>query len=241
MSTAEKKRILLVEDEPNLAFSLNFNLQAEGYEVLPATTGTAAIDMFEKAGPFDLILLDVMLPEMDGFEVARKIRSTDGKTGILMLTALSDNESKINGLEAGVDDYITKPFHLAELLLRVKRMLERADLFASSANTPAAANGAQFEAGPIVLNTESLFLKTETGEYQVTALECDILTEFLNNPGRVLSREHLLRQVWGVRGDVETRTVDNFIARLRKYLEPDPAKPQYLKSVRGRGYQLELS
>lgn len=236
---SQKKRILLVEDQPNLAFSLNFNLQAEGYEVVPATTGTSAVELFQVAGPFDLILLDVMLPEMDGFEVAKRVRQGDSRTGILMLTALSDNESKINGLESGVDDYITKPFHLQELLLRIKRMLARSDLFKAGINSQALGEGASLELGPIKLNTENLVLKTSTGEYQVTALEADILSEFMRNAGRVLSREHLLRQVWGVRGDVETRTVDNFIARLRKYIELDPASPRHLQSVRGRGYRLD--
>ncbi len=228
-----KKRILLVEDEPNLAFNLQFNLQTEGYEVVPAVDGAIAVEKFDHAGPFDLVILDVMLPELSGIEVARHIRTRDDQTHILMLTALGKEDDRLKGLEAGADDYITKPFHLKELLLRVRRMVRRAQYF----------HGVQESSrilhfGPFELDTELLQLNAPSGGHSLTAMEADVLKEFMMNPTRVLSREHLLDTVWGVKGDVETRTVDNFIVRLRRYLEKDPANPKFLISVRGRGYRL---
>lgn len=232
-----KKRILLVEDEPNLAFNLQFNLQAEGYDVVPAVDGLIATKKFDGDGPFDLVILDVMLPEMNGFEVAGHIRSRDDQTQILMLTALGKEEDRLRGFEAGVDDYITKPFHLKEFLLRVKRMMRRSGYFQPPEGTAAVATHL-VRCGPFELDVDLLTLKSPHGDATLTALEADILKEFMNNPNRVLSRQHLLDTVWGMKGDIETRTVDNFIVRLRRYLEPDPTTPRYLVSVRGRGYRL---
>lgn len=232
--TENRKRILLVEDEPNLAFHLQFNLQAEGFDVMPAVDGQIAIRMFDREGPFDLVILDVMLPELNGFEVAKHIRSKDDQTHILMLTALGREEDRLRGFEAGVDDYITKPFHLPEFLMRVKRMIRRAEHFAPTEDK---SSDHVIVCGPFRLNIESNSLQTPTGQHTLTALETDVLKEFMQHPGRVLSRQQLLDTVWGMKGDIETRTVDNFIARLRKYLEADPSNPQYLISVRGRGYR----
>ena len=234
-----KKRILLVEDEPNLAFNMNFNLQAEGYEVVPAVDGQIAIAKFNREGPFDLVILDVMLPEVSGFGVAEHIRSRDDQTHILMLTALGKEEDRLRGFEAGADDYVTKPFHLQEFLLRVRRMIKRSQYFQPPpAADDVATAGHILRYGSFQLNTELLQLSSPTGQHTLTALEADILREFMSNPKRVLSRQHLLDSVWGMKGDIETRTVDNFIVRLRRYLETDPTKPQHLISVRGRGYRL---
>ncbi len=236
-----KRRILLVEDEPNLAFQLGFNLQAEGYDVVPAVDGQIAVDKFGKDGPFDLIILDVMLPELNGFEVARYVRDRDDQTQILMLTALGKEEDRLRGFEAGVDDYITKPFHLQEFLLRVKRMMRRAGFFEKPADLPAAGDllpPNMIHCGPFELDTDLLQLKAPHGAFSLTALETDILKEFMRNPRKVLSRQYLLDTVWGMKGDIETRTVDNFVVRLRRYLEPDPGNPRFLISVRGRGYRL---
>jgi DNA-binding response OmpR family regulator len=231
-----KRKILVVEDEPNLAFNLQLNLKAEGYDVVLAADGQAALDRFSDSGPFDLIILDVMLPEVSGIEVAKKIRGRDDQTHILMLTALGKEDDRLRGFEAGVDDYITKPFHLKELLMRVKRMVQRAQYFQPHADTAPESPILKF--GPFELDTELLQLKAPGGGFTLTAMEADVLKEFMQNPKRVLSREHLLDAVWGMKGDIETRTVDNFIVRLRRYLETDPANPKYLLSVRGRGYRL---
>jgi DNA-binding response OmpR family regulator len=230
--TESKKRILLVEDEPNLAFNLEFNLKAESFEVLHASDGHMAIEAYSHHGPFDLIVLDVMLPEVSGFEVAKFIRTRDDQTQILMLTALGQEEDRLRGFEAGVDDYITKPFNLKEFLLRVRRMIRRSQYFLRESHHPCV-----LRVGPFELDTELLQLTSPTGRHTLTALETDILKEFMSHPNRVLSREHLLETVWGMRGDIETRTVDNFIVRLRRYIEVNPSDPQYLKSIRGRGYR----
>lgn len=245
--TEQKKKILLVEDEPHLAFNLQLNLQAEGYDVVLATDGQTAVDLFKSESPFDLIILDAMLPELDGFAVARRIRGDDDQTHILMLTALGREEDRVRGFEAGIDDYITKPFHLQEMLLRVKRMIRRSSYFNQASekfdDIPKATEKTEnkpelIRCGPFELHTGRLELQSLTGTHSVTAMETDILREFLLHPDQVLSREYLLDRVWGMKGDIETRTVDNFIVRLRRYLEPNPSRPQYLISVRGRGYRL---
>lgn len=233
----QKKRILLVEDEPHLAFNIEFNLQSEGFEVIPAITGNIALQKFRECGPFDLIVMDIMIPEVNGLEVTKIIRSVDNRTGILILTAMSSEDDIINGLEAGADDYLTKPFQLREFLLRVRRMAERSRLFTSDhANNP---KESIIRTQAFVLDQENLVLKARNETFALTVLEAKLLNEFYNNRGKVLSREYLLRKVWGLNGNVETRTVDNFILRLRKYIEYDPSKPLYLKSVRGRGYRFE--
>ena len=231
-----KKRILLVEDEPNLAFQLSFNLQAEGYEVIPAVDGMIAVKKFGGEGPFDLIILDVMLPELNGFEVTKHVRGQDDQTQILMLTALGKEDDRLRGFEAGVDDYVTKPFHLQEFLLRVKRMMRRSTFFEK--RQAGAVADSVIRCGPFELDTNLLQLRAPHGAFSLTALETDILKEFMINPQKVLSRQYLLDTVWGMKGDIETRTVDNFVVRLRRYLEPDPHNPRYLVSVRGRGYRL---
>lgn len=232
--THAQRRILLVEDEPNLAFNLEFNLQAEGYTVVHANTGKQALDFYLEQGPFCLILLDVMLPEMNGYEVANTIRSQDRRTQILMLTARAAEADIIQGLETGVDDYMTKPFSFKELLLRVNRMAARSELFAKE-NT--VEQGEYLRFGDVRWNAANLELESPKGRFILTVLEAQVLAEFLTHPNTILSRKFLLQQVWGVRGNVETRTVDNFVMRLRKYIEDNPADPQYLKSIRGRGYK----
>lgn len=237
MTDIPKKKILLVEDEPNLAFNLQFNLQAEGYEVVPAVNGLIAVEKFKQDSAFDLIILDVMLPELDGFGVAKEVRKIDDQIHILMLTAMGREEDRLKGFNIGVDDYITKPFHLKELLLRVKRMVKRAEHFVPS---DVESTSSKHVFGPFTLRSDLLQLETPRGTTAITAMESDILKEFINSPNQVLSRQTLLDRVWGMKGDVETRTVDNFIVRLRKHLEVDPGNPVYLVSVRGRGYRLTM-
>jgi DNA-binding response OmpR family regulator len=229
-----RKKILLVEDEAHLAFTLQFNLQEEGYEVIPAVNGLIALEKFQQMSPFDVIILDIMIPEMDGFQVAKQIRLQDKKIGILMLTARATDEDRLRGLKLGADDYITKPFHLQELLMRVARMAQRSELFSASSSP----SSGRLQYGPFELNSDDLTLNGPEGEQVLTVLEADILKEFIINKNKVLSRDHLLDQVWGLRGDIETRTVDNFVARLRKLIEDDPSQPKRLISVRGRGYKL---
>ncbi len=223
-------KILLVEDEINLARPLQFNLEQEGYEVFCTASGKKAVER-HAAEPFNLIILDVMIEEMDGFEVARQIRQRDQKLPILMLTARSAEQDRIQGLEIGADDYMVKPFHLRELLLRVQRMLQRADWYAGRPRPRR-----EIEVAGYKVNLEDLTGSGPRGALQITALEASLLEVLTAEPNRVLSRAELLKRVWGYQSDIETRTVDNFIVRLRRYFEEEPEQPRYFVSVRGRGY-----
>ncbi|RKX83906.1 MAG: DNA-binding response regulator [Spirochaetes bacterium] len=236
MATIKKKntaedpdRILLIEDEDSLAIGLAYNLLEEGYEVKVAKDGKLALEIF-KEGEFDLIILDIMLPYIDGFEVARRIRSVSEQIPILMLTAKGGVNDRIKGLEIGADDYLVKPFHLDELLLRVKGMIKRKRWYRKSRETRI------FRFGDIIVNFDTLECKTLKGEVKLTVQEALLLRFFIENRGRLLSRKEILRDVWGIQSEVETRTVDNFVARLRKYFEKDPKNPEYLQSRRSAGY-----
>lgn len=229
------RHILLVEDEPHLAFNMELNLREEGYEVSVAGDGDEALKLYAEKGPFSLIILDVMLPGKNGLEVAQEIRVHDKTTGILMLTARAAESDILTGLEKGADDYMTKPFSLQELLLRVKRMADRSELFKARIPTLEKTEKIRFE--DVTWDPKTFELTSRQGHFVLTALEAKVLKEFLSHPGEVLSRQHLLSQVWGLSGNVETRTVDNFIMRLRKFFEADPSKPLILQSMRGRGYK----
>ena len=230
-------KILMVEDEPHIAFSLTLNLEAEGFEVTHAADGAQAIQDFATKGPFHAVILDVMLPEMDGFQVARSIRGQDPRIGILMLTARTAEGDRLLGFDAGVDDYIAKPFHWKELLARVRRMTARTTFYTGS--TPV--SDKTISAANLELQYDQLVLTVSGEAHTVTKLEADFLRELMSVPGKVVSREHLLEKVWGLRGTTETRTIDNFVVRLRKMIEKDPKDPKILLSVRGRGYKLELT
>ena len=234
----KKQKILLVEDEKNLAFNLELNLVAEGFQVFTANDGEVALEYYRDQGPFSAIILDVMIPEIDGFEVAKTIRKKDNTTGILMLTARAGDEDRVKGLSIGADDYLTKPFVLEELILRVKRMAERARMYQELPKSQD--KSTLISTGPFELDKANLSLTSPQGKFELTVLEADVLEEFLSNPEQTLSRKHLLNKVWGLPGNIETRTVDNFILRIRRFLEEDPANPKYLCSIRGKGYRLSL-
>ena len=228
--TKPHSKILLVEDELNLARPLQYNLEQEGYEVRSTPSGKEALALYGRE-PFDLIILDLMLEEMDGFEVARQIRQRDQRLPIIMLTARSAVEDRIHGLELGADDYVIKPFHLRELLLRVERMIERASWFAACERPERiiAISGYQ-------VDLERLTGEGPRGPLQLTALEADLLQTLVLHPNHVFSRGELLEKVWGYHSEVETRTVDNFIVRLRKHFEEEPDQPRHFISLRGKGY-----
>lgn len=230
----KKTEILLVEDEESLAVGLEFNLTAEGYNVTRSKDGREALELYENNN-FDLIILDIMLPYVDGFEVARKIRETNPQLPILMLTARTRSEDKIHGLELGADDYMTKPFHLAELLLRVKGMLKRKEWYVASID-----KNPIYKFGNNEINFETLVCKCKEKEIRLTPYEAMALQYLIERKGKPVSRKELLEKVWNITSEVETRTVDNFIVRLRKYFEEDPANPTYIKSVRGIGYVFDV-
>lgn len=230
MEPSTHPRILLVEDEANIARSLQFNLEQEGYEVCSTPSGRVALDLCDRQ-PFDLIILDLMLEEMDGFEVARHVRQRTQQLPIIMLTARSAAEDRIHGLELGADDYLIKPFHLRELLLRVDRMLQRATWYASSNMV-----SRQVKIGTYPVDLDKLNGIGPRGPLQLTVLEASLLEALTAQPNRVLSRSELLEKVWGYHSKIETRTVDNFIVRLRKHFEEEPDQPRHFISLRGRGY-----
>jgi two-component system alkaline phosphatase synthesis response regulator PhoP len=230
MEENPRPRILLVEDELNLARPLQFNLEQEGYEVRSTPSGKEAVALNERES-FDLIILDLMLDEMDGFEVARQVRQRDPRLPIIMLTARSTVQDRIHGLELGADDYMIKPFHLRELLLRVERMLERASWYAGKG--PPARN---ITVAGYSVDLERLNGYGPRGPLQLTALEASLIDAMTSQPNRVFSRGELLEKVWGYHSEVETRTVDNFIVRLRKHFEEEPEQPRHFISLRGKGY-----
>ncbi len=233
MSEMEEKRhsrILLVEDELNLARPLQYNLEQEGYEVRSTSSGKEALTFCGRES-FDLIILDLMLEEMDGFEVARQVRQHNPRLPIIMLTARSTVQDRIHGLELGADDYIIKPFHLRELLLRVERMLQRATWYTDREFPARSVTVAGYR-----VDLEKLIGYGPRGPLQLTALEASLIEALTSQPNRVLSRGELLEKVWGYHSEVETRTVDNFIVRLRKHFEEEPEQPRHFISLRGKGY-----
>lgn len=229
----KRQKIMLVEDEESLAVGLKFNLEEDGYEVSHARDGREALEFYEKEN-YDLIILDVMLPYVNGFEVAEQIRKKNPQLPILMLTARTRKEDKIHGLELGADDYMTKPFHLDELLLRVKGMLRRKEWYVQAVN-----NSPIFTFGNNKINFETLICNCGDKEIRLTPHEAMAMQFLIEHKGKPVSRKELLEKVWNITSEVETRTVDNFIVRLRKYFEEDPANPKYIKSVRGIGYMFE--
>lgn len=228
-------KILLIEDEESLAHGLEYNLTEEGYEVKWAKDGKAGLQMFEEES-FDLIVLDIMLPFLDGFELSSIIREKNPQLPILMLTARKGAEDKIRGLELGADDYLTKPFNLNELLLRIKGMLKRKEWYKNISSIPEV-----FTFGKNKIDFEKLTAQTSTKKIILTLQEAMVLKYFIENKDRVITRKELLENVWHVNPDIETRTVDNFISRLRKYFEPDPANPVFIKSIHGAGYMFEIN
>lgn len=226
-------RILLVEDEESLAIGLEYNLTEEGYIVNWAKNGREAIDFFEKE-KFDLIILDIMLPYVNGFEVAERVRKSDPQIPILMLTAKTESGDKVKGLEKGADDYMTKPFHLQELLLRVKGMLKRKSWYTTSTQMQPV-----YEFGNNEINFKTLNCLHGNEKIRLTPQEAMLLKYLVERKGEIVTRKELLENVWHLNPEVETRTVDIFIVRLRKYFETDPANPVYFKSIRGAGYTFE--
>jgi len=227
---AEKPHIMLVEDEIHLARGICFNLEEEGCRVSHFETGEKALVALQFEH-FDLIILDVMLPGMDGFAACKEVRKLDARVPILMLTARSEDSDRVHGLENGADDYLTKPFNLVEFLLRVKGMLRRSSWYRPD----------PVEEGYVFGDNEVYLLsyraKTAQGEIDLTEMEVRVLALFFQKEGEIIPRGALLQSVWGYTTDTETRTLDNFIVRLRRYFEPDPAKPVHFQTVRGVGYR----
>lgn len=228
---SKENKILLVEDEKHLAKGLSYNLKKEGYQVTVAEDGIAALDCLEK-NDYDMMILDLMLPKLGGMDVIKKVRETNIRFPVLMLTAKTTDEDRTLGLEAGADDYITKPFHLPELLLRVKGILRRKDWYQEPVR-----NMEQYKFGTMWVDFNTGKAKGVDGEFYLTSKETLVMNLLIANRGKVVSREELLEKVWGYSPNTETRTVDNFISRLRKYFEKKPQSPRYIVTVREKGYR----
>lgn len=230
----DKSRILLVEDEENLAHGLEYNLTEEGYMVTIARDGKEAIKFFDDS-EFDLIVLDIMLPYFNGFEIAKHVREKHPQMPILMLTARTQVEDRVKGLELGADDYLTKPFHLKELLLRIKGMLKRKKWYQK-----VVIENPIYKFGNNEINFENLRCINGKKEFQLTSYEAMIMKYLIENKDKVVTRKELLENVWNMNPEVETRTVDNFIVRLRKHFEDDPSDPKFIISVRSAGYLFQV-
>lgn len=225
---AQARTVLLVEDDPSIAMGLEMNLTAEGYRVLVAEDGERGLAL-ARAGGIDLVILDVMLPRLNGFELVRMLRNERRTVPVVMLSARGAEMDKVMGLELGAEDYITKPFSLAELLARVKAVLRR--------DAIARADVASLRAGDIDINAATREVRRGGGLVELTATEFDVLLCLAEASGRVLSREQIQAKVWGPTHHGTPRTIDNFVLQLRNKLEEDPAAPRHLLTVRGVGYR----
>ncbi len=234
---AESRRIVVVEDEAHLATGIKFNLEVEGYDVTVVADGADAVALLARPGEdaFDLVVIDVMLPGFDGFEVADRMRKAGNFTPILMLTAKSLPEDVVHGLEVGADDYLAKPFDLPVFLARVKGLLRRSDWTRGEPEAPSTAR-----IGSAEVDFRTFEIRGHAGPTRLTLLEVMLLKLLVQGAGRIVSKSEILEKVWNVSADTETRAVDNFIMRLRRHLETDPRHPRHLHTIRGAGYRLDL-
>ncbi|HEX4064594.1 MAG TPA: response regulator transcription factor [Acidobacteriaceae bacterium] len=230
-------RILVVEDETNLAQGLLFNLKAEGHDVSVESDGDSAFSCLQRE-PFDAVVLDVMLPGKNGFEIASALRAADNYVPVLMLTARGRPEDVVEGFAAGADDYLPKPFELSVLLARLNALLRRMSWTRSAEKNGAGGEDiAEFAFDGRRIDFDALTLHAPDRTVRLTVMEADLLRYLVRNREKIVSRKELLEQVWHVRDDTDTRAIDNFIVRLRRYIEEDPALPRYLQTVRGVGYR----
>jgi len=245
-------RILIVDDEQHIADGLSFNLRAEGHDTVVAGDGERALRlMLEDREPFDVVVLDVMLPGKDGFETAAELRAAGHYVPILMLTARGRADDVLRGFEAGADDYVPKPFELPILIARIEGLLRRHQWNEHrTAGTAGAAGGVVDEAasasdGPAdsfafagrTIDFQAMEIRSGDRAFQLTQMECDLLRYLVRNAGKAVSRGAILEDVWDLHESTDTRAIDNFVVRLRRYIEDRPAAPKFLLTVRGVGYK----
>jgi len=230
-----KKRILIIEDDSHIAEGLHINLIMKSYEVKIAPDGQVGLKYWKEWKPH-LVVLDIMLPGIDGFQVLQNIRLEDERLPVLILSAKATDDDKIKGLSSGVDDYLTKPFNLDEFLLRVKRLLTRVDWQEDYGNGNFPSIGSSYDFGKNSINFITHTAQCSGVIITLTEIEEKLLKLFIVNRGKPLSRQKLIEMVWGYDGNIKTRTVDNFIVRFRKYFEEDPKNPVFFKTCRSIGY-----
>jgi DNA-binding response OmpR family regulator len=237
-------KVLVVEDEQHLADGLRFNLEAEGYQVQVTDTGESALEVLN-ADPsaFDVVVLDVMLPGKDGFSVMSEMRGAGQFVPTLMLTARGHPNDVLKGFAAGADDYLTKPFDLAILIARIRGLLRRREWLTRSMNTAVTSTSTPqptadvFKFGDKSVDFDRLELHVREQTFPLTLMEANVLRYFIQHDGKPVSRKKMLEEVWNLHEDTDTRAIDNFIVRLRRYIEDDPAKPRHVRTVRGVGYR----
>jgi two-component system, OmpR family, alkaline phosphatase synthesis response regulator PhoP len=228
--------ILIVEDEAHLALGLRFNLEAEGYITEIAESGELALERLLRDGQhFHAVVLDVMLPGKTGFDVTQQLRDAGNFTPILILTALGRSEDVLRGFEAGADDYLAKPFELAILIARVRALIRRRQWHAPASTEPLDT----YSFDNCTIDFTRLEMQSNQQTFGLTVMEADLLRILIQNEGKPVSRGMLLEKVWGLKEDTDTRAIDNFIVRLRKYLEADPSRPKHLLTVRRVGYEFK--
>lgn len=236
-------RILVVEDEQHLADGLRFNLEAEGYQVQVAETGETALELLNVNPPsFDVVVLDVMLPGKDGFAVISEMRHAGQYIPTLMLTARGHPDDILKGFAAGADDYLTKPFDLTILIARIRGLLRRREWLRASVHLVAPPESKdRFTFGDKSVEFDALELRVREQVFPLTLMEANILRYLIQHESKAVSRKKMLEEVWGLHEDTDTRAIDNFIVRLRRYIEDDPTHPRHLITVRGVGYRFVAS
>ena len=240
-------RVLVVEDEAHLAQGLRFNLEAEGYAAEVVGDGEAATDrLLEKKESFDAVVLDIMLPGKDGFSVVSELRAARNYVPVLMLTAMGRPEDVLKGFASGADDYLAKPFDLSILLARLQGLLRRSqwvkgkqppDVRETKTDDTGVGDFGTFSFGGKTIDFGGLELRSGANTIHLTVMESELLRHLVRNDGKIVSRKQILEEVWGLHEDTDTRAIDNFVVRLRRYIEDDPAKPRHLLTVRGVGYR----
>ena len=225
-----KKKILVVDDEPDLLRGLRYNFEFEGYWVDSAADGIEGLEMIQN-NKYDLIILDVMMPRMNGLEVCKKARQSGYKSPIILLTAKGEEMDKVVGLELGADDYITKPFSLRELLARVKAILRRSSITEEQINE-------EIEVGRLKVNLKTYEAFSDNKPVKMSAREIEVLSYLYRYKGESVDRFDIMNDVWETNSDVTTRTIDNFIVRLRQKIELDPSHPKHILTIHGKGYKL---
>jgi DNA-binding response OmpR family regulator len=240
-------RVLVVEDELHLAEGLRFNLEAEGYEAKVVADGEGATEiLLGRTEPFDVVVLDIMLPGKDGFEVVSELRAARNYVPVLMLTARGRPEDVLKGFASGADDYLAKPFDLSILLARLQGLLRRSTwMRGGPASNLASAPGnggtpddfGRFSFAGKTIDFGALELRSPGNTIHLTLMESELLRHLVRNDGKIVPRKQILEQVWGLHEDTDTRAIDNFVVRLRRYIEEDPAHPRHLQTVRGVGYR----
>jgi DNA-binding response OmpR family regulator len=240
-------RVLVVEDETHLAQGLRFNLEAEGYAAEVVGDGEAATDrLLAQKENFDAVVLDIMLPGKDGFSVVSELRAARNYVPVLMLTAMGRPEDVLKGFASGADDYLAKPFDLSILLARLQGLLRRSqwvqgkqppDVRETKADATGVGDFGSFSFGGKTIDFGGLELRSGDSTIHLTVMESELLRHLVRNDGKIVSRKQILEEVWGLHEDTDTRAIDNFVVRLRRYIEDDPAKPRHLLTVRGVGYR----